>query len=220
VSDQILFAEAHPAYVQIRFHGFQGGRSYDLPLLPLENRVARVMVFQTADFPGFGDDSPQGFVNQLSALTTLLERGVEPAPCEQPITDEPSLPFLPWINMKQTRCAQPKILEFQNGRGIRYISYYAQGLNPVLDREVFYTFQGLTDDGQFYVSALFPVATGIFPVEAPPCPQCGGPDYDPLAEWLTVLNEQLTQLNAQPEDQFTPSLNGLDELIKSIRIEN
>ena len=218
VSDQILFAEAHPVHVQIRFHGFQGGRLYDLPLLPPENRVARVMVFRTVDFPGFGDDNPQGFVNQLSALTALLETGVEAARCAQPLTSEPGLPFLPWINMKQTLCAQPQIIEFQNGRGIRYLSYYAQGISSALDREVFYTFQGLTKDGQFYVSALFPVETGIFPDEPPPCPQCGEQNYDPSQEWMAVLTEQLVHLNAQPEDEFAPSLSMLDELIKSIQI--
>jgi hypothetical protein len=218
VSDQILFAEAQPGYAQIRFWGFQGGRPYDLPLLPVDNRMAQVRIFQTADFPGFGDDSPQGFVNQLQALKDLLQTGPDPARCLQPITGEPALPFLPWINMKQTFCAQPQIIEFQNGRGIRYISYYAQGPNPVLEREVFYTFQGLTEDGKFYVSAFFPVETGVFPVEPPACPQCGEPDYDPFAEWTAVLSEQLTRLNAQASVDFAPSLAVLDSVIHSIQI--
>ena len=218
VSDQILFAEAHPLYAQIRFLGFQGGRAYDLPLLPFEDRMAQVRVFQTADFPGFGNDSPQGFINQMHALKGLLETGLDPARCAQPIIGEPTLPFLPWINMKQALCAQPEIIEFANGRGVRYLSYYAQAPDPVLDREVFYTFQGLTDDEQFYVAAFFPVETGIFPTEPPACPQCGDPSYDPSSEWTALLADQLTQLNAQPEDEFAPSLAVLDQLIESIQI--
>ena len=220
VSDQVLFAEAQPAYAQIRFFGFQGGKPYDLPLLPFDSRVAQVRVFQTADFPGFGDDSPLGFVHQLEALNDLLQTGVDPARCAQPIMGDFTLPFLPWINMKQTFCAQPQILEFQNGRGVRYVSYYSQGPNPVLDREVFYTFQGLTEDGELYVSAFFPVATGVFPTEPPACPKCGEPDYDPFAEWTAVLAEQLLQLNAQPADEFAPSLDILDDLVRSIHIGN
>jgi hypothetical protein len=218
VSDQTLFAESQPAYAQIRFWGFQGGRPYDLPLMPAENRVAQVRVFQTAEFPGFGDDSPQDFINQMQALKDLLATGADPARCAQPITGEPSMPFLPWINMKQTFCAQPQIIEFANGRGIRYLSYYAQGPNPVLEREVFYTFQGLTDDEQFYVAAFFPVQTGIFPTEPPACSRCGEPGYDPFAGWVAVLNEQLIQLNAQSADEFMPSLTILDELVKSLQI--
>jgi hypothetical protein len=138
--------------------------------------------------------------------------------CAKPLIDEPGLPFLPWINRKQTFCAQPEIVEFQSGRGIRYLSYYSQGINPVLEREVFYTFQGLTSDGQFYVSAFFPVETGIFPTEPPACPKCGDPNYNPFPEWEALLSEQLTQVNAQPEDAFEPALQVLDELVESIRI--
>jgi hypothetical protein len=218
VSDQIMFAESHPAYAQIRFVGFQGGRSYDLPMLPRENNIAQVMVFQTADFPGFGDDSPQGFVAQMQALNELLASGVDAARCAQPLMDAPALPFLPWVNSKQSLCAQPRIIEFTGGSGIRYLTYYSQDPSPVLDQKVFYTFQGLTDDGKFHVSAAFPIQTGIFPTEAPACPKCGEPDYNPFEDWNTLLSEQLTQLNAQPEDDFAPSLQLLDELIHSIQI--
>lgn len=217
VSDQILFSESHPAYAQIRFLGVQGGKPYELPLLPAENHVAQVMVFQTADFPGFGDDNPQGFVKQAEALTKLLQRGVEPSRCAQ-IKGEQVLPFLPWVNAHQTFCSQPQIIEFSGGKGIRYLTYYSQGPNPVLDQQVFYTFQGLTNDGRFYVSALFPVQTGIFPTEPPACPQCGEPNYDPFPELLTMLTEQLNQLHTQPANQFGPALTLLDDLIKSIRI--
>jgi hypothetical protein len=219
VSDQILFAEAHPASAQIRFLGFQGGRAYDLPLLPLEDRMAKVIVFQTADFPGFGDEHPLGFVGQLQALTNLLNIGIDSGRCGQPFMSyEQALPFLPWINMQQSFCAQPQLLQFGGGKGIRYLSYYAQGPSPVLDHQIFYTFQGLTDDRQFYISALFPVQTGIFPTEPPPCSKCGEPNYDPVVDWMNTLAEQLTQLNAQHEDDFAPSLSLLDGLIKSIQI--
>jgi hypothetical protein len=219
-SEQILFAEAHPAYAQIRFIGFQGKAAYDLPILPAENRVPQVMIFRTKDFAGFGDDSPQGFVNQSQALTELLKTGISLDRCGQPLKgSEEALPFLPWINMQQAFCAQPQIIEFSHGKGIRYLSYYTQGPNPVLDQQVFYTFQGLTRDGKFYVSALFPVQTGIFPTDPPDCSKCGQPDYNPAAEFNNMLTEQLVQLNARPGGGFVPSLAALDEIIRSIQIE-
>lgn len=218
VSDQILFSESHPAFAQIRFLGFQGGRLYQLPVLPVEHSIAQVMVFQTADFSGFGDNNPHGFVNQWKGLKSLLETGLDPAFCGQPLTTEVGLPFLPWLNSKQSLCSQPEIIQFTGGRGIRYVTYYAQGVGPVLDQQIFYTFQGLTDDGQFYVSALFPVETGVFPTEAPACSQCGEADYNPLPEWEAELADQVTQLNALPEDEFAPALAVLDELIASIEI--
>jgi hypothetical protein len=218
LSDQILFAESRPAYAQFRFTGYQAGRPYQLPLLPVEDNIAQVMVFRTADFPGYGDDASTGFVNQQMALQNLLDTGVDPARCAQSTTGEFTLPFLPWINAQQTFCAQPQILEFHGGRGVRYISEYSQGPEPVLDQHVFYTFQGLTDDGQFYISAIFPVETGIFPVEPAPCPRCSDPNYNPFPEWQALIAEQLAQLNMQAIDEFTPSLSTLDDLVQSIQI--
>ena len=217
-SDQILFSESHPAYAQIRFLGIQGGKPYELPLLLADSRVAQVMVFQTADFPGFGDDNPQGFVHQTQTLQDLLQRGVKPSLCARPMRRDRALPFLPWVNAQQTFCSQPQLIEFSGGKGIRYLTQYSQGPNPVLDQQVFYTFQGLTEDGKFYVSVLYPVQTGIFPAEPPPCPQCGEPNYDPFPELTAMLTKQLQQLHMQPAEQFTPPLTLLDDMIKSIRI--
>jgi hypothetical protein len=216
-NDQDLFAAFHPEYARFRFLGFQGGRKYELPA-PVEDRVAQVIVYQTADFPGYGDDSPQGFVSQLELLKNLLETGVDPAQCSQLIPGGSTLPFLPWTNAQQTFCVQPKIIEFPGGKGIRYLTYYSQDPSPVLDQRVFYTFQGLTEDGQFYVSAFFPVGTGVFPSEPPPCPKCGESDYNPFPEWEAVLAEQLIQVNALPADKFDPSLTVLDQLVQSIQI--
>ena len=219
VDDQGFYPASHPAYAQFRFLGFQGGRAYELPLYPFGNQVAQVMIFQTADFPGYGDARSSGFVGQYQSLTDLLDTDLDPSRCALPYDNSSiSLPFLPWINMGQTFCAQPQIIEFLSGKGIRYLSYYAQGLSPVLDDQIFYTFQGLTGDGQFYVSALFPVQTGIFPPEASPCTQCGEPDYDPIADWKATITGQVNQLNVLPEDRFAPSLTMLDGLIESIQI--
>lgn len=213
LNDQILFSEAHPAFAQFRFMGYQNGRSFELPVYPFE---AQIRIFQTADFPGYANDSPRGFPNQKQSLITLLENGLDPARCATPLVEDAGLPFLPWVNMKQAFCAQPELIEFSNGKGIRYISWFSQGPNPVLDQQVFYTFQGLSDDGQYYVAALFPVQTGIFPDAPPACDTCG--DADPFAEMTALLTEQLTQLNALEAGSFSPSLTMLDNVIRSLSI--
>jgi len=220
VKPEIMWAESHPAYVQIRFYGFNGGKEYQLPFLPLENRFAQVMVFQTSDFADLGEDFPGNYSDQRQALAGILQNGLEPGFCDQPLVSENeprSLPFLPYINIVQTFCAQPQVIEFEGGQGIRYLTYYSSGLSPILDSQVFYTFQGLTDDGKFYVSAALPVATGIFPLELPS--EVIDPDTDYPQQWLATITEQVSQLNADPGDGYNPSLQSLDALIESIRIE-
>jgi hypothetical protein len=218
VSDQVMFAESHPAYAQIRFMEFNNGWVYDLPIYA-EKRVAQVMVFRISDFSGYGDDSPQGFVNQSQALIDLLQNGMQASDCALPLMDyESALPFLPWTNAKQAFCAHPRLIEFTNGKGIRYLTHYSQDPSPALESQVFYTFQGITDEGEFYVAAFFPVQTGIFPTEPPACPRCGDPAYDPFAEWNNTLTEQISLLNMKSEVEFSPSLQVLDEVIASIDI--
>jgi hypothetical protein len=218
-SDRIMFAEAHPANAEFVFFGFDGGRPYQLPLFPIDNPYAQVKIFRTADFPGYGDDHPSGFPAQLEALRELLQEGVDPARCAEPSPDWAGpLPYLPWINMAQTFCAQPQIVRFDGGQGVRYISRFGQGPGPALEGEVFYTFQGLSDDGRFYVAAFFPVRTGIFPAVPPACPECSDENYDPVPAWAELLTGQLDRLNALPGAGFAPSLDLLDALIATIRV--
>jgi hypothetical protein len=55
-------------------------------------------------------------------------------------------------------------------------------------------------------------------MEPPPCPRCGEADYNPIEAWNAILIEQLPQLSALPEQEFTPSLDQLDDLIAPIQI--
>jgi hypothetical protein len=217
-SENILFAEAHPVYAQFRCLGFQGGRLYDLPMLPFENRVAQANIFQTADFPGYGDDQALGFPSQLDALQAFLKSPDFDRCGHLYAEDELSLPILPWLYARQAFCSQPKILEFDGGKGVRYLTFYTQDPSPVLDRQIFYTFQGLTEDGKFYIAAFLPVTTGIFPVDPPDCPRCGDPNFNPFVEWEEVTSQELSQLNGLESADFLPHLTALDEMIKTLQI--
>jgi hypothetical protein len=119
-------------------------------------------------------------------------------------------------NAHQTFCAQAEMIEFPDGKGIRYLANYIQDINPILDNQIFYTFQGLTDDGQFYIAAFFPVETGIFPTEYPPCPQCSEASYNPYPDWFSTLSAQLLQLNDLSTHRFGPTLTELDDVVQSI----
>jgi hypothetical protein len=81
----------------------------------------------------------------------------------------------------------------------------------VLEQQVFYTFQGLSDDGRFYVAAFFPVRTGVFPTEPPEGLAVPDPNY------LTTLTEQVRLLNGQPGEAMTPPLAELDAWVASLR---
>ena len=68
-----------------------------------------------------------------------------------------SEPFLPMWNAAQVFFARPEIKTFENGKGIRYLSCYAQAFMRIDEHCLFYTYQGLSADGNYYISAIFPV---------------------------------------------------------------
>ncbi len=123
-----------------------------------------------------------------------------------------NLPFLPIWNAAQIFSSNVLYFNFQNGSGVRFLTMYGQAAYPVDNQNLFYTYQGLTNDGQFYISA-------ILPVTHPDLPYDGGSEVD---DWMTFdenyqtyLNDTVSWLNRQDPSEFIPSLTLLDEMMES-----
>ena len=202
---------AHPAYVQLAFPEYRKGQTYQLAY-PITG--PQIVVYRTQDFAGYENENQRDYPRQVNGLRELIEKGIDPGHCAQPLAgDEQALPFLPLVHAAPIFCAQAQPAEFQGGKGIRYITYYAQDVSPAVEWFVFYTFQGLTDDGQYYISAVFPIRTNILPDQPP----AAGSEPD-FAAQAALLREQVAQINAQAADEFTPSLRVLDELIAGVQV--
>ncbi len=125
------------------------------------------------------------------------------------------LPFLPMLNASQVMTAQVKFMDFQNGQGVRYITQYDQAPLPINNYELIYTYQGLTNDGKYYVAAVLPVNLSSLPAD----PQITGQDpMDFINVFNTYLENTVNDLNQQDPGLFTPDLSLLDEMVKSIEI--
>jgi hypothetical protein len=128
-----------------------------------------------------------------------------------------SLPFLPTFNAGQAFYAQEQILPFASGRGIRFLTEFAQYLVPVNNNDLFYTYQALTSDGLYWVSAILPVNLPMLPADAlnPP----GGVTWEEFSNtYESYINDMVGQLNTQPGGNYIPSLLLLDGLVNSITI--
>lgn len=121
-------------------------------------------------------------------------------------------PYLPQPNAVQVLHTQPAYLTFQNGAGLRYLTQYAQGPLPI---EVTYTFQGLTDDGRYYISMQLPVTTAAVP-------SISDAAFNDLFQqpegWPTYRSETLAVLDTLNADDFQPSLTTWDTLVASLRV--
>jgi len=125
------------------------------------------------------------------------------------------LPFVPFWNAAMIFNAQYDYLTFQNGEGMRYLTMFAQASYPPDNRNVFYTFQGMTNDGKYYVSAIFPVSSS----ELPDNGDSVITDYMVFEQnWPNYLLETVQKLNNLGPGEFYPSLTIFDEIITSVTI--
>ncbi len=126
-----------------------------------------------------------------------------------------NLPFLPMWNAAQMFSANVEYIDFQNGSGLRYLTMFGQAIYPIDNMNLFYTFQGITDDGRYYISAILPVIHGGLPNDGASLLD----DYEGFIEnWDNYLAETLTFLEEQPPQSFLPNLEDLDAMMSSFVI--
>lgn len=142
---------------------------------------------------------------------------------QQTLNDQPegglnsNLPFLPMFNAAQLFTAKVAYFDFQNGSGLRYLTMYGQGISPVDNTNLFYTYQGLTNDGQYYISAVLPVINIGLPNDGSSQVE----DWLAFEEnWETYLSETVTWLEEQAPQNFYPNLEKLDLMMGSFEINH
>jgi hypothetical protein len=140
--------------------------------------------------------------------------------------DAGQLPWVPFFNAAQVFFTDYRTISFQNGDGVHFLTEYAQYFAPVNNHELIYHFQGFTDDGEYYIIAIFPITNQYLADTGEPGANipAGGvqfpdvndenPDFEGYYASITDL------LNGAPTESFTPSIEQLDSLIESIQIES
>jgi hypothetical protein len=126
------------------------------------------------------------------------------------------LPFLPMWPAAQMFSAKVGYFDFQNGSGVRYLTMYGQDIYPVDNQNIFYTFQGLTQDGRYYISAVLPITNINLPYDG--STEVG--DWMAFDQnWDTYINDTVHWLNDQVNANFSPDLSTLDQMMASFKID-
>ncbi len=181
-----------PEHVACKFPGYVLANTFHEPV---------IRVYPVAEL--------ESNVPSRSDIAALLKQLLQGRP-EEP-QDIPMLPI--WNAGPMTR-AQVAYLDFVGGSGVRFLTQYGQALLPINNHELFYTFQGLTSDGQYYISAILPVSHPSLPADGSQVPNG---DYYAFSENYATYIEQLrVQLNGELPDSFTPSLAQLDAMVQSL----
>jgi hypothetical protein len=128
----------------------------------------------------------------------------------------PNLPFLPLFNASQVMHAQTQYLNFKNGQGLRYLTEFDQGILPINNNELIYTYQGLTNDGKYYVAAVLPVNHPSLPAGEK---VTGNEPPEFTSDFPAYLANVVKTLNPQAANTFTPDLTQLDAMLSSLEIK-
>ena len=126
------------------------------------------------------------------------------------------MPFLPLFNAKQMMHSHTQYLDFQNGLGLRYLTWFSQGIVPVNNSELIYTYQGITSDGKYYVAAVLPINHSSLPTDGI---ITGNETPEFSSDYDTYLMNVAASLNTQSAKGFSPDLTQLDALMSSLEIK-
>lgn len=109
---------------------------------------------------------------------------------------------------------QKAYVDFQNGSGVRYVTQWGQAGYPIGYPHLFYDYQGLTEDGQYYINVVMPVDHHSLPDT-----ESVTMDQEFYNNYLTYAEETEAQLNLESPDSFFPSLLELDAMVETLLVE-
>lgn len=211
---------ASPKHILFHFKGAYGDKFEGAFFSPaihvyLIERYKEVLHFSTRELTSFE--------GRLTYLRDVLEKE------QTAFTDD--APFVEFVDAEHAFIAKIRYIRFGNGRGILYLTQFNREKSLVNNKGLTYVFQGLTDDGKYYISATFPVSSNLL-VESyeetrskfytlPEYAYGGNEDEDKknAAEYKQYLKEIGAELDASPPNTFMPHLQYFDEIIKSLRLD-
>lgn len=174
----------------------------------------KIFVYPADEYAALQD----AIADNITKLNSVIENP------NQQLNDE-SLPRYP-VNAAQLFASNRKVVHFQNGQGIRYVTQFAQYPAPINNHDVFYYFSGLTDNKQYYITVVLPINTNQLPenVQLADSQPAGGLYFPPgftntnESDWRAYHNNIANLLDNTQADGFLPNLDLLDTLISSINI--
>jgi hypothetical protein len=174
-----------------------------------------IYIIPTEEYRQLWDDAGNTVVtDRLAMLEELL--------AERPDLASANLPVLPFEAFQVMGAgnlgivAQSEYLDTPWGSGIRFVAAPMQGVDVILNRSVVYIEQGLTDDGAYLVSFIYP------PISASELPdsvdQVSEEEFQQVnSDWATYRQEKEDLLNSLSASDWDPDLDSLDEVIGSLQ---
>lgn len=198
--------EATPGHIEISLDGYALSEKFHRP---------RLYVFPVVELAAL----QPGAAENITRLQAIL------ASPETPLSVH-DLPGIHFFNAATVFAADIQVVNFQNGSGVRALTVFGQYYAPVNNHDLFYYFQGLTSNGQYYIIAILPATHPGLQADSQPGSMPLDASFPPYPDYTTATDIDMDNyyrsmvdlLNAATPDIFAPRLDSLDELIESIQV--
>ncbi|MDY6874190.1 MAG: hypothetical protein SVR81_09540 [Chloroflexota bacterium] len=195
MGEDYMPGETYPTYYEFTFSGYAIADHFHTPV---------IAIYPVDEYRAISPTASDVIDNLQATLASQPAGG-----------NMSNLPFLPIWPAAQIFSAQVAYFDFQNGTGVRYLTMYGQALWPVDNQNLFYTYQGLTDDGRYYISAVLPVMHLGLPDDGLTLVD----DWMAFEDnWDSYIAETIAWLNNQYVGNFFPGLDLLDQMMASFEI--
>ena len=213
--DQKGPADMVPEYVRITINNY--------PILGELSQQPRIMVYPLNDLI---QTYPEAAMT-VNELKNLLDKKDPQFPDKLPFWPLTSVTKIqdsaPETMGTQSISAQPQFLDFKSGKGIRYLTQFDKTPpQPINGASLFYTYQGLTDDGKYYIAMILPISASFLAYDAnknTKLPEGGIPfDWNVSSDHGPYYAAIKQKLNAATDDVFFPGLSICDALSRSLTV--
>jgi hypothetical protein len=136
-----------------------------------------------------------------SRMTVGEDGGVDP------------LPFILDNSAAQALLARARYVDTPELAGVAYLTAFRQDVSPFAAGDFWYTFQGISSDGAWYVAVDFVIEADDFPAKVSPRQ---ARRLTNARRWTRYVNDSIQTLNAAGPDAFDPPLTSIDALVQSI----
>jgi len=128
-------------------------------------------------------------------------------------------PALPIISGKTQIQLRMLPINFQSGKGFRYLEYEnTPTLETIQDEYMNYIFQGISTDGKYYISVIMPVTMPFLIETISMAATQVATLKTPVPNEILFL-PILQKLQSADDAQFNPSLAVLDDIVRSIKLD-
>lgn len=135
------------------------------------------------------------------------------------------IPYLPFRDAGQAFQIKVKHFPFSGGKGILFLTFWRTQFELPSNRQLRYVFEGLTDDGKYYVFAEMPARVDFLSDESADeyegykVPWGKFDDEAEMERFAGVYRKIADRLEKLPKEEFQPHLTHFEELISSLKIE-